>query len=154
LEYNNVMINTKIYSQRDWRWALVKFGFGGGRFKDYGCTVTALTGLLFTVGYDLTPPQVAEKLRKVNGFSGDLLIWSKVEKAFPKVKFQWRFYKYNNTQVKQLISKGVPVMVEVLLSGHRHWVLFLGDQKMSDPWTGKVLSTSTYTPIGYAVFSL
>lgn len=148
------MINTKIYSQRDWRWYWKRVGFGKGHFGNIGCTVTALTGLLFVAGYDLTPPQVAEKLRSVNAFIGDLLYWSRVEKAFPKVKFQWRFYKYNNVEVKKLVDKGIPVLVEVLLSGSRHWVLFLGDKKMSDPWTGKVLSTSTYPLIGYAVFQV
>ena len=148
------MINTRIYSQRDWRWYWKRGWFGRGHLGSVGCTVTALTSLLFVAGYDLTPPQVAERLRAVNGFIGDLLYWSKVEKAFPKIKFQWRFYKYNNTEVKKLVDKGVPVLVEVLLKGSRHWVLFLGDQKMSDPWTGKVVSTSLYPLIGYAVFSL
>ena len=119
-----------------------------------GCTVTSLTSLLFTVGYNLTPPQVAEKLRAVNGFIGDLIIWSKIEKAFPKVKFIYRFYKYNNTEVKKLVDKGTPVMVEVLMYGSRHWVLYIGDKMMIDPWVGKAVSTSKYVPIGYAVFSL
>lgn len=144
------MINTRIYSQRDWRWFWKKVGFGKGHFGNVGCTVTALTSLLYVAGYDLNPPQVAERLRSVNGFIGDLLYWAKVEKSFPKVKFKWRFYKYNNTEVKKLVDKGVPVLVEVLLSGQRHWVLFLGDKMMSDPWVGKVVPTSKYTPIGYA----
>lgn len=144
------MINTRIYSQRDWRWTWKKVGFGKGRFGTIGCTVTALTGLLFIAGYDLTPPQVAEKLRSVNGFVGDLILWSKIEKAFPKVKFIYRFYKYDNTAVKNILAKGIPVLVEVLLSGSRHWVLFLGDKMMSDPWVGKVVPTSKYVPIGYA----
>lgn len=148
------MINTRVYSQRDWRWYWKKVGFGRGHFGNVGCTVTALTSLLFVAGYDLTPPQVAERLRGVKGFIGDLLYWAKVEKAFPKVKFQYRFYKYNNIEVKKLVDKGIPVLVEVLLKGSRHWVLYIGDQKMIDTWTGKVVSTSIYTPIGYAVFSL
>ena len=148
------MISTKVYSQRDWRWAWIKFGFGGGRFKDYGCTVTALTSLLFVAGYNLTPPQVAEKLRAVKAFQGDLLVWSRVHLAFPKLKFVWRGYKYENAKVKEMIEKKTPVMVEVLLSGHRHWVLFLGDQKMMDPWVGKVESTAKYPLIGYSLFTI
>lgn len=148
------MIEVKPYSQRDWRWAFVKFGFGGGRFKDYGCTVTALTSLLGVAGYNLTPPQVAEKLREKKAFSGDLLIWSRVQLAFPKVKFIWRGYKYENAKVKENIEKGNPTLVEVLLTGHRHWVLFLGNQKMMDPWTGKIESTSKYPLIGYSLFTI
>jgi hypothetical protein len=148
------MINTRIYSQRDWRFAWKKVGFGKGRFGTVGCTVTALTSLLFKAGYDLKPDQVAKKLRVVNGFTGDLLYWNKVEKAFPKVHFQWRFYKYDNKGVKELVDKGTPVMVEVLMYGSRHWVLYIGDKMMIDPWVGKAVSTSKYIPIGYAVFSL
>jgi len=148
------MIKTKIYSQRDIRWSWKKVGFGKGRFGTIGCTVTALTGLLFVTGYNLTPDKVAEKLIAVNGFIGDLLYWSKVEKAFPRVKFLYRYYKYNNEEVKKLISSGTPVLVEVLLYGSRHWVLFLGDKMMSDPWTGKVLPTSKYQPIGYSIFTI
>jgi len=147
------MLTTRIYGQRDWRWFWKRVGFGRGHFYNVGCTVTALTQLLFTVGYDLTPPQVAERLRGVKAFTGDLLIWSRVQLAFPKVKFVWRNYSYKNAPVKECIEKGMPVMVEVLLSGHRHWVLFLGDQKMSDPWVGRVRSTTTYPLIGYALFT-
>jgi len=148
------MISTKIYSQRDIRWSWQTFGFGGGRFYSYGCTVCSLTSLLFKAGYDLTPPQVAERLRKAKAFSGDLLIWSRIQIAFPKVKFVWRGYKYENAKVKENIEKGNPTLVEVLLSGHRHWVLFLGDQKMMDPWVGRIESTSKYPLIGYSLISI
>lgn len=148
------MINTRLYSQRDIRWSWRKFGFGGGNFYNYGCTVTALTSLLFVAGYDLTPPQVAERLRNAKAFTGDLIIWSRIQIAFPKVKFVWRGYGYNNAPVKENIEKGNPTLVEVLLSGHRHWVLFLGDMKMMDPWNGNVVSTSKYPLIGYSLFTL
>ena len=146
------MIETRLYSQRDIRWFWKKVNYN--YFGRIGCTVTALTSLLFVAGYDLTPPQVAEKLRAVKAFQGDLLIWSRVHLAFPKLKFVWRGYKYENSKVKESIEKKTPVLVEVLLSGSRHWVLFLGDQKMMDPWTGKVESTSKYPLIGYSLFSI
>lgn len=149
------MINTRIYSQRDWRWFWKKVGFGSGNFGSVGCTVTALTSLLVCAGYDLTPPEVAERLRKVNAFQGDLLIWTKVQLAFPKVKFVWRGYGYDNKPVKEMVeTKNTPALVEVLLSGHRHWVLFLGDMKMMDPWNGNIVSTAKYPLIGYSLFSI
>lgn len=149
------MINTRIYSQRDLRWFWQKVGFGSGRFGSVGCTVTALTSLLFIAGYDLTPPQVAERLRKAKAFSGDLILWAKIKDAFPKVKWEWRGYSYDNKPVKDMIEKkGVPVMVEVLLNGHRHWTLFLGDSKMMDPWNGNVVSTAKYPLIGYSLIGI
>lgn len=148
------MINTRVYSQRDWRWFWKRVGFGSGYFGTVGCTVTALTSLLFVAGYDLTPPEVAERLRKAKAFTGDLILWSRIQIAFPKVKFVFRGYGYKNAPVKEMIEKETPVLVEVLLSGHRHWVLFLGDMKMIDPWTGKVVSTSKYPLTGYSLISI
>lgn len=151
------MIATRCYSQNDLRWRFKKVGFGKGTFGyvpwvsgGVGCTVTALTGLLFVAGYDLTPDQVNEKLKAVDGFTGNLILWAKIPKAFPKVKFLYRYYKYNNAIVKGLVEKGTPVLVEVMTRSGKHWCLYLGDQKMLDPWDGRVKSTSTYNPIGFA----
>jgi hypothetical protein len=145
------MINTKIYSQRDLRFRFKRVGFGKGNFGSVGCTTCALTGLLFTAGYDLTPPQVAERMRNVVGYSGDLIIWSKIQQAFPNVRFVYRYYKYDNSLVRKYIDQDVPVLVEVMTRLGKHWVLFLGDMKMYDPWDGRVKSTATYNPIGFAL---
>lgn len=149
------MIQTRIYSQRDWRWAWKKVG-GVSNFWNIGCTTVALTSLLFVAGYDLQPDQVEERLRKVGGYTKDgLIIWAKIEKAFPKVKWVYRHYAYNNAKVKAYVDRDIPVMVEVLVRGltgktYRHWVLFLGDKMMMDPLSGKVVSTAKYPPIGWS----
>jgi len=149
---SKIMINTKVYSQRDIRWFLGKVGFGKGNFRSVGCTTTALTSLLFIFGYNLIPPQVAERLRNAGAYQKgtDLILWSIIQKAFPVVKFVYRYYTYDNKLVKKYTDRGIPVLVEVDFDGiiktpnDRHWVLFIGDKKMIDPWTGKVESTSKY----------
>lgn len=147
------MIQTRCYKQTDWRWRFKKVGFGKGNFKSVGCTTCALTGLLYIAGYDLTPPQVAEQLRNVGAYTGDLIIWSRIQLAFPNIKFIWRSYKYDNDTVKKYTSVNIPVLVEVMTKFGKHWCLFLGDMKMSDP-LDKVVNTSKYNPIGYALIQI
>jgi hypothetical protein len=137
-----------LYSQRDSRWKNQKFG-KDATIGVYGCTLTCIAMML-----DITPDIVARKLDEANAFSGNLIIWQRVEKAFPQLKYVKRNKTYNNEDVK----KNLPCLVEVDFDGtpridQRHWVLFKGNQKMYDPWTGKELSTSFYSPlIGYAIF--
>lgn len=146
------MVNCRVYSQNDWRWKWKKVNVS--TFGRIGCTTTALTGLLYIAGYDLTPLQVAERLKSVGGYTSDLIIWKKVEIAFPKLKFIWRSYKYDNDTVKKYTNSNIPVLVEVITKFGKHWCLFLGDMKMSDPINGKVVSTSKYNPIGYSIFQI
>lgn len=150
-----MILNVRCYSQKDLRWAWKKVGFGNGRFWNVGCTVTALTGLLFPAGYDFQPDQVNERLKKEGAFTGNLILWKNVEKAFPKLKWIYRHYSYDNARVKNYVEeKMTPVMVEVMTRWGKHWVLYLGDHKMLDPLSGRVVSTNTYNPIGWSEFKI
>lgn len=152
------MINIpKRYSQLDLRWRWKSVG-DYSNFGKIGCTTTALTMLLEVAGYDLTPPEVEKKLNDVGGYLWQnskptgLLIWSKIQKAFPKVKFVYRYYSYDNAKVKSIIlQKKMPVLVEVRHpSGFKHWVLFIGDYKAIDPLGGYIISTGKYPLTGFA----
>jgi len=115
----------------------------------------------------LTPKQVNERLINVRGYaqssSGvfNLIIWSKIQEAIPWLQFEWRNYTYNsdadNNRVKQAIDKNGICLVEVDFDGtprtdDRHWVGYIGNQKMNDPWTGTERPTSTYSIAkGYAI---
>lgn len=156
------MINIqKMYSQLSIWWRLHYVG-GVPNIGKIGCTTTDLAMFLEIFGYNLTPPQVEEAMTKVGGYlyvrdqngrlqPTGLIIWSKIEKAFPKVKFVYRYYSYNNSKVLSLIRRGLPVLVEVRHpSGIKHWVLFIGDQKAIDPLSGSIISTSKYPVLGFA----
>lgn len=138
-------------SQRDTKWASQKLGFGTVTIGGYGCTITALAMLLGT-----TPDIVNEKLKSVNGFAGstkNLVVWSAIDKAFPGATFIWRGYGYDNDKVKEAIDKSGGCLVEVdgaRIGASRHWVLYIGDGQMNDPWFGTTKSTSYYKPVGYA----
>lgn len=156
------MIQTTPLSQRDPRWKDIKLGFRNpytGKYVTigtHGCTLTCLTMLLNAQGYKETPATVNEKLKEVKAFVGPLLYWSRVSLAFPRLKFTWRGYNYNNLRVAYYVyGKKIPVMVEVNdapIGAPRHWVLYIGDRMLLDPWTGTGKRTSVYQPTGYALY--
>lgn len=137
-----------LLSQRDPRWADMKLGTSDLTIGGYGCTITCLAMYIGT-----TPDVVNERLKAVNGFSqGSLVIWAKVAEAFPGVSITKLGWTYDNNDVAQ----NLPCLVEVDFDGtdrvdNRHWVVYKGNQKMNDPWTGTEEPTSKYPPLSYRV---
>lgn len=134
------------FSQRDGKWKDQKFG-RDATIGTYGCTLTCISMLL-----DITPDIVARRLDEVKAFSGNYILWTKLSQAFPQLTFIKRVRSYNNTEVKS----NLPCLVEVDFDGtprtdDRHWVLFIGNKRMYDPWTGQERSTSVYPLKGYAI---
>lgn len=157
----------KPISQRDPKWKAEKLGFSNLTIGGYGCTLTSLTCLLnYVYGASYTPNQVNNKLKELGqynprtnpkgAFLGALLVWANVPLAYPKLKFIKRGYNYSNVEVAwNIYVKGMPVMVEVnaaSIGAVKHWVLFVGGQKMIDPWTGTTESTSKYPLTGYSIY--
>jgi len=142
-------------SQRDPKWGSKLLGFSKtSTLHSYGCTITSLSMLA-----GLTPDETNNRLKAVGGFLVDLIIWSKIEEAIPWLKFEWRGYKYDNDKVKAAIKRNGGCLVEVDWDGSSntkgiHWVLYIGNQRMIDPWTGREGSTSKY-PLrtGYAIIN-
>lgn len=134
-------------NQRDSRWANIPVGFGEQTIGQVGCTISVIGDIL-----DLSPDAVNEALKRVNGFSVNLVIWSKIEEAFPGVKVR-RVWAYNNEDVLVNVPN---VIVEVPANpiGGRgsHWVRYIGNHQLEDPWTGAVRPTSDFpNPTGYCV---
>lgn len=109
----------------------------------------------------LTPIEVNERLKRVGGFNDDLVIWQKINEAIPWLRFVDREKVYINDTVKSAIQKNQACLVEVDFDGKisspsdSHWVLYIGNKRMYDPWTG-VEKDTTYYPItkGYAVIDV
>jgi len=150
-------MNIKPLWQRNPKWGKTKLGFSNLEIEDYGCTLTCLTMLINYIDKaDYTPEYVNTKLRAVKAFSGALIIWARVPLAFPSIRFAGRGYNYSNLIVSNYVYlKRLPVMVEVnaeAIGGLYHWVLFIGERKIIDPWTGTIRSTSTYPTTGYSLY--
>jgi hypothetical protein len=101
-----------------------------------------------------TPDVVNTRLKAVNGFSGNLVIWASIEAAFPGIKVK-RVWAYDNNDVKANVPN---VLVEVSaypIGGQgRHWVVYIGNQRLNDPWTGLERSTGDFpNPSGYCVLT-
>lgn len=152
------MINIQPLSQQDPRWANSKLGTSNVTIGGYGCVLTCLAMM---AGVN----DVNEANRKMidnGGFvNGSLTHWINAAKAFPRLKFQWRSWVYDNNQVKEWVyTKKYPVIVQVdaaPIGAPRsdHYVLFIGDQKLADPWTGKIEPTSKYPALkGYILYEV
>lgn len=134
-------------SQRDPRWKDLKLGYSDTTIGQFGCTITALSIILGS-----TPDVVNLRIKAVNGYAeGNLVIWDKLEEAFPGIKIK-RVWSYDNADVLANVPN---VLVEVdgkPIGGYRHWVVFIGNKKMIDPWDGLEKSTTSYnSPLSYCV---
>lgn len=135
--------------QRDPRWKDVILGTKG-TIGVFGCTISVIGNIIGVI-----PTFVNDHMRAVNGFAqGNLVIWDKIAEAFPGIQVR-RVWAYNNEDVK----KNVPnVIVEVpagpIGGTGSHWVQYLGNQRLWDPWEGRERPTSDFpNPTGYAVIT-
>ena len=134
-------------SQRDIRWKDIKIGNSTSSIGNYGCTLTCLAILAGT-----TPGVVNAELTKVGGFLVDRIIWQKINETNLPLEFpdMGRAYAYDNDRVLEAINKNGGCLVEVDFDGitstpnDRHWVLYIGNQRCIDPWTGNEVATSKY----------
>lgn len=135
-----------VLSQRDQKWSTFKLGTSDVTIGGYGCTITSLAMYIGT-----TPNIVNEQLKQVGGFAnGNLVIWDKVKEAFPGVEITKVSREWNSEEV----SQNTPCIVEVDFDGtdrvdNRHFVLYLGNDQMADPWTGTTDPVTKYRPLSY-----
>lgn len=149
------MIPTPVLSQRDTRWAKEKLGHSDLTIGSYGCTLTCITMLAgLTDVLDTN-----NRMKKYGGFSGPLIYWSQVPQALKNLTFIGRYKIYNNDVVRDWVyNKKTPVIVEVDAGPigspqMSHFVLYIGDGKLVDPWAGKIRPTSDFPkPKGYALY--
>lgn len=140
----------KIYSQRDKKWSGIKLGTSSSTtIGSHGCTITCV-GMLA----NLPPDEVNKRLLSVNGYAEtNLIVWDKIHAAIPYLTFEFRSYVYDNAKVSDAIKKYGGCLVEVdgaPIGGSKHWVLYVGNQKLYDPWDGKEKPTSSYKTLGYS----
>jgi hypothetical protein len=133
-------------SQRDPRWKDIKLGTGSTTISSHGCLITCLAMLAGT-----TPDVVNEELKRVGGYqNGNLVIWSALDRTNLGLRFIERSRVYNNEKV----SNNLPCIVEVdgsRIGAKQHFVLYIGNKRMIDPWFGRETDTSYYPAVGYAI---
>lgn len=154
------MLDVQVFNQRDARWANDRHGTSNSTIGKTGCTISVVASMLVHAGYKTDPGKLNKLLTDNNGYAqGNLIIWTVIPKLFPKVKWVYRHYEYNNDLAREWIKdKGIVPIIEVGAApiggapGGKHWVGFVGDMKSIDPWTGTVRDTSTWQPTGMALY--
>jgi hypothetical protein len=154
------MLKCNPLSQRDERWKLKRLGFGSGTIGSYGCLLTCYTIILnYFTNKNFTPDQVNEAMKAIGGYTGEtknLWMWYKPDEIYP-TKFTVNSPSaYDDSAVKNWISKGIPVIIKVNgapIGGDMHFVVAIGDGKIIDVWDGQIKPFSSYTPIGYHVYT-
>lgn len=140
----------KALSQQDIRWAAIRLGTSRTTtIGSHGCVITCLAMLLGE-----TPDTVNKKLIEGKGYANvNLVDWSALPRIFPQIKSYKRYYKYNDSDVKE----NLPCLVEVdgaPIGSKKHWVLYIGNKRLIDPWTGKERLVGFYRAIGYCAIKI
>lgn len=145
----------QVLSQRDSRWKYIKLGYGNTTIGDYGCTLVSLSMLA-----GILPPEANQRLKNVGGFTDygnkNLIIWSKIHEAIPWLSDGVRGWGYDNNKVSGAIEQSGGCMVEVdgaIIGASKHWVLYVGDKKMNDPWFGTQKDTNYYPATGCSIIT-
>lgn len=140
-------------------WGNTLLGFSSYYVWAKGCTITELAEIL-----GITPDVFNDKFKLVDGFALDinkqkaLVNWSKIAEAFPGVTAT-KVPTYNNDAVLAELAGGASVLVEVPADpignpGGTHWVRYIGNHKLHDPWTGTERPTSDFpNPKSYVVIT-
>jgi len=148
-------------SQRDVKWAQMRFGFSGLRIGDHGSAVTALAMLLnavYQTGAAHTPASVNDKLREKNAFQGkarDRVAWHLVAAIWPGLQFDnivecptRPVSPGELAAIDACLADGVSVPVIAWVDASRlppgvraHYVLVVGKTEhagyiINDPWWG------------------
>jgi len=125
----------KKYSQRNLRWRWKKLGFCNTTIGQNGCVITCLANLT-----NRTPTQVNEILKAKGGYiNGCLVLWKPACRA---LGLGWHGRSGR--------AKHYPTIAEVRLSGYKHFVVMVDENRIIDPWNLKPrIKKNPYKVYGY-----
>ena len=134
-----------IYNQRDKRWKDHPLGTKS-TIGANGCLLTCASMVCNYLGHASNPHQLNEWLTENRGYeSGNLFLWSAIERLYPDIKFDGFVYNPSEQQILEYIRLGkLPIMLvdfnPSTPEAEMHWVLGTGIENgrvvIADPWTG------------------
>jgi hypothetical protein len=135
------------YNQRNPLWGAAKLGTSNTTVGGYGCLMTCAASMLTDAGAAMNPLQLNNWLKANGGFTGsNLFVFASVDKL-NVVKF-YNLIDCASTpapvaQLDELVSQGDFVIVKVdfdpaTIRTEEHWVRYLGNGQMMDPWQGDI----------------
>lgn len=127
----------KLFRQRDYP---DKLGFGSTTIAGYGCKLCSLAMLS-----GIEPPKLNKQFKKDGAFSGDLLIDEKCAKSLG-----WTFRERTTKKPKEVCIAEVDMSPAP--GKQQHFVVFLADGTIADPWTGTIRPENTYPFVTFRLF--
>jgi hypothetical protein len=143
----NVMPQVTTFSQRDPAWAGIHLGTSSSTIGGYGCLITAVASMLSDAGKPYNPQTMNAWLILNGGYSnGNLFAFASVDKL-GVVKYDYNIECATKpapmTVIEAELKAGKFVIVKVdfnpaTVATEEHWVRYLGDGQMFDPWAGDI----------------
>lgn len=140
------MVDVQPLSQMDPRWKNIPLGFDSITIGNYGCLMTSMTMVANGYGFSETPETVNEKMKKVQGFQGALIIPAAFPAALPGMVYrnflQCRDQPAPLAEIDAYLAQGKPVIVEVDYAPNsglqNHWIVLYekrgDDYLLRDPY--------------------
>lgn len=159
----------QIISQRDPRWASLKLGNTNLTVGDWGCTFTSGIMLAQAFGRNLDLLAVLKWMNENGGFDDKgAVMWLTFAKALgldwgyrwetvadPTLRFERISEIDGFFHIDRLAAWGIPniAFVDTDHDGKaNHWVVYLGDNLVADPWDAQVKSFDVFGHLyGYAI---
>lgn len=129
----------KFYKQRDY---FDKLGFGTTTIAGYGCKLTS-----FSMLSEIDPPTLNKQFKKDGAFSGDLLTDSLCAKSLG-----WTFKERTTKKPKEVCIAEVDMSPAP--GKQQHFVVFLANGTIIDPWTGTIRPETTYPFVSFRLFDM
>ena len=136
---NNILSQAKTPTGELTSWCNEKVGFSENLFHSKGSQVVLLAEIM-----DLTPLEVNDKLKEVDGFNDDQILWEKVMLSFPGWAAQFIEPYNNNVVLEALANNQFVIVLTEDEKGNSHSVRYMGDGVCHDPKTGEEKPTFTY----------
>lgn len=128
-----------LYNQRNYPNTVL--GFGPTTIGTHGCKLTC-----FSIITGIDPETLNEKFKKDGCFTRDLLFDPKIA-----LSLEIEHYGTQSTNPDRICL--VEVDMSPSLGKQQHFVVWMNDGNIIDPWTGSVRPANTYPIINYRVFN-
>ncbi len=134
-----------VYNQRDPKWAGVRLGTSPRTIGSDGCLLCAYASALTDAGLTMTPPELNDWLNANNGYVNQNLFVFAAPDRLGVLKFE-NIADYQKPApiqaIEDYLTRGGYVIVEVDFNPDPdidpHYVRYLGNGQIADPWYGDI----------------
>lgn len=115
------------YLQGDPEWGSDGIGDSSTSMAAAGCLISCVASSMTEMGLETTPDELNGALTGVDGFEGDILLWYKLNEAYPEIDYSHSRIFSSGTIQRDLEAGKLPIVkVYYKGGGVQHWLLVLG----------------------------